>query len=91
MDNTTLCDYYYQLMVSSLMPIDEVESQFRRLETITLTSLGDLLLCFKHQWMYDILPIQMWNFHDGNYRTNNASEGEQIAVIPKLCPSLFIS
>jgi hypothetical protein len=57
--NATIRDHCRQLMALSLMPIDEVGSQFQRLETIMPTSLGDLLLYFKHQWIYGVVPIQM--------------------------------
>jgi hypothetical protein len=73
-------------MVLSLNPIDEGESQFQRLQTITSIALGDLLLYFQHQWMYGVVSIQMWDFHDINHRTNNISEGE-----PTAFPHLFHS
>ena len=63
------------------MPIDEVERQFQRLQTIKSSSLGDLLLYFKNQWMHGVVPIHMWNFHDANHRTNNTSEGENVVVV----------
>ena len=31
--------------------------------------------------MYGVVPVRMWNFHDVNHRTNNTSEGEQMAVL----------
>ena len=30
--------------------------------------------------MYDVVPIQMWNFHDIILRTNSTSEGENTTV-----------
>jgi hypothetical protein len=74
-------DLCRQLMALSLLPIDEVVSQFQRIQTAMPTSLGDLLSYFKHQWMYGVVPIHMWNFYDVNHRTNNTSEGEQITVL----------
>jgi hypothetical protein len=77
----TIHDHCRQLMALSLIPIDEVRSQFQRLQTIMPTSLNDLLLYFKHQWMYGVVPLHMWNFFDVNHRTNNTSEGKQITVL----------
>jgi hypothetical protein len=71
--------YCRQLMALSLLPIDEVANQFQRLHAIMPTPLNDLLSYFKHQWMYGVVPIQMWNFHDISHRTNNTSEGEEIS------------
>jgi len=31
--------------------------------------------------LYGVVPVRMWNFHDVNHRTNNTSEGEQMAVL----------
>ena len=78
--NETIRDQCRQLMALSLMPIDEVQTQFQRLQTILSTSLGDLVLYFKHQWVHGVISIQMWNFHDLKHRTNNTSEGEQISI-----------
>jgi hypothetical protein len=69
-------DHCRQLMALSLMPIDEVRSQFQRLQTIISSSLNSLILYFKNQWVYGVVPIQMWNFHNVDHRTNNTSEGE---------------
>lgn len=74
--NESIRDQCRQLMALSLMPINEVENQFKRLQTIMSTSLDDLLLYFKHQWMYGVVPIEMWNFHNVDHRTNNTSEGK---------------
>ncbi|CAF4759282.1 unnamed protein product, partial [Rotaria sp. Silwood2] len=83
--NESIRDQCRQIMALSLMPINEVESQFQRLETITSTSLGDLLLYFKHQWVHGVVPIQMWNFFDVHHRTNNTSEGQNTAAFRLLC------
>ncbi|CAF0907729.1 unnamed protein product [Rotaria sordida] len=70
----TVRDQCRQLMALSLLPKDQVESQFQRLQTTTSPALGELLLYFKHQWMYGVVPLEMWNFHDVIHRTNNTSE-----------------
>ncbi|CAF3906972.1 unnamed protein product, partial [Rotaria sp. Silwood1] len=72
--NETIRDQCRQLMALSLMPVDEVERQFQRLQTITSSTLSDLLLYFKNQWVHGVVPIHMWNFHDADHRTNNTSE-----------------
>ncbi|CAF4422128.1 unnamed protein product [Rotaria magnacalcarata] len=77
-------DQCRQLMALSLMPMDQVESQFQRLQTIISTSLGDLLSYFKHQWMYGVVPLQMWNFHDVIHRTNNTSEAYNLRFATRL-------
>ena len=74
--NENIRDQCRQIMALSLMPIDQVHNQFQRLETITSTSLSDLLLYFKHQWVHGVVPICMWNFFDVNHRTDNISEGQ---------------
>jgi hypothetical protein len=79
--NENIRDQCCQLMALSLMPIDEVQRQFRRLQTVLSSSLNDLLSYFQHQWMYGTVPMGMWNFHDVNHRTNNTSEDEQIAIL----------
>ena len=73
-------DQCRHLMALSMMPIDQVESQFQRIQTNMSTSLNGLLSYFKHQWMCGVVPMQMWNFHTVKHRTNNTSEGEQTAV-----------
>ncbi|CAF3977882.1 unnamed protein product [Rotaria sp. Silwood1] len=74
--DATIRDQCRQLMALSLMPMDQVDNQFQRLQSIMSTSLSDLLLYFKHQWMYGVVPIQMWNFYSVDHRTNNTSESE---------------
>ncbi|CAF4361592.1 unnamed protein product, partial [Rotaria sordida] len=72
----TVRDQCRQLMALSLLPKEQVESQFQRLQTTTSPALGELLLYFKHQWMYGVVPLEMWNLHDVIHRTNNTSEGK---------------
>ncbi|CAF1539602.1 unnamed protein product, partial [Rotaria sordida] len=82
--NETIRDQSRQLMALSLMPNNEVENQFQRLQTIMSTSLSDLLLYFKHQWMHGVVPIRMWNFHNVNHRTNNTSEAYNLRFATRL-------
>ncbi|CAF3522798.1 unnamed protein product [Rotaria socialis] len=82
--NESIRDQCRQLMASSLTPIDEVKNQFKRLQTIMSTLLGDLLLYFKHQWMYGVVPIEMWNFHNVDHRTNNTSETYNLRFATRL-------
>jgi len=89
--NETIRDQCRQLMALSLMPIDEVQSQFKRLETIMSTSLGDLLLYFKNQWVDGVVPMKMWNFHNVIHRTNNTSEGENIVDLHVLFQSSVLN
>ena len=79
--NETIRDQCRQLMALSLIPIDQVKSQFQRLKSIMSASLDDLFLYFKNQWVDGVVPIKMWNFHDVDHRTNNTSEGEDTIVL----------
>ena len=63
-------------MTLSLRQINKVDHQFQRLETIMSTAFNDLTTYFKHQWLYGVVPMQMWNFHTTLRRTNNLSEGK---------------
>ncbi|CAF4447358.1 unnamed protein product [Rotaria magnacalcarata] len=73
-----------QIMTLSLMPIEQVHSQFQRLETITSAALSDLLLYFKNQWVHGVVPISMWNFFDVIHRTNNISEAYNLRFSSRL-------
>ncbi|CAM4836767.1 unnamed protein product, partial [Rotaria magnacalcarata] len=73
-----------QIMALSLMPIEQVHSQFQRLETITSAALSDLLLYFKNQWVHGVVPISMWNFFDVIYLTNNISEAHNLRFSSRL-------
>ncbi|CAF3819673.1 unnamed protein product [Rotaria sordida] len=64
-----------QLMALCLMPISEVEYQFKRIRTIASPSLDDLFTYFYRQWIDGNVPLSMWNFYDLNHRTNNICEG----------------
>ncbi|CAF3728695.1 unnamed protein product [Rotaria socialis] len=73
-----------QIMALSLMPIEQVRSQFQRLETITCAALSDLLLYFKNQWGHGVVPISMWNFFDVIHRTSNISEAYNLRFSSRL-------
>ncbi|CAF4941082.1 unnamed protein product, partial [Rotaria socialis] len=77
-------DQCRQLMALSLMPITEIDNQFQRLQTIMATSLSDLLVYFQHQWMYGVVPMHMWNFHNVKHRTNNTSEAYNLRFATRL-------
>ncbi|CAF4837510.1 unnamed protein product [Rotaria socialis] len=90
--NESIRDQCSQLMILSLIPINEVENQFKRLQIIMSTSLGDLLLYFKRQRIYDVVPIEMWNFHNVDHRTNNTSEAYNLrfaAILSRKHPNIW--
>ena len=76
LQNEGIRDQCRQLMTLSLGQINEVDHQFQRLETMMSTAFSDLTTYFKHQWLYGVVPMQMWNFHTTLHRTNNISEGK---------------
>ncbi|CAF4428830.1 unnamed protein product [Rotaria socialis] len=63
-----------ELMGLSLMPICEVEQQFKRIREILSSSLYDLLVYFERQWIKGSVPLSMWNSNDVDHRTNSISE-----------------
>ena len=63
-------------MTLSLTQINEADHQFQSLEATMSTAFSDLTTYFKHQWLYGVVPMQIWNFHTTLYRTNNLSEGK---------------
>ncbi|CAF1506917.1 unnamed protein product [Adineta ricciae] len=67
-------DQCKQLIALCLMPIQEVESQFKRLRNVASESLDDIFIYFERQWISGRIPLNMWKFHDLNHRTNNISE-----------------
>ena len=73
--NEGIRDQCRQLMTLSLRQINEADHQFQRLETTMSTAFSDLTTYFKHQWLYGVVPTQMWNFHTTLHRTNNLSQG----------------
>ena len=76
LQNKGICDQCRQLMTLSLRQIDETDHQFQRLKTMMSTAFSDLTTYFKYQWLYGVVPTQMWNFHTTLHRTNNLSEGK---------------
>ena len=76
LQNKGICDQCRQLMTLSLRQIDETDHQFQLLKTMMSTAFSDLTTYFKYQWLYSVVPTQMWNFHTTLHRTNNLSEGK---------------
>ena len=76
LQNKGICDQCRQLMTLSLRQINEADHQFRRLKTMMSMAFSDLTTYFKYQWLYGVVPTQMWNFHTTLHRTNNLSEGK---------------
>lgn len=70
-------DQCKQLIALSLIPMSEVERQFKRLRTISSNTLDDLFVYFDRQWINGNVPMSMWNFHELSHRTNNISEGKK--------------
>ncbi|CAF2843674.1 unnamed protein product [Rotaria sp. Silwood2] len=63
-----------QLMALCLMPVSEVEYEFKRIRSIASPSLDDLFTYFYRQWIDGNVPLSMWNFYDLDHRTNNICE-----------------
>ncbi|CAF4099381.1 unnamed protein product [Rotaria magnacalcarata] len=82
--NETVRDQCRQLMALSLIPIDEVKSQFQRLKSIMSASLDDLFVYFKIPWVAGVVPIKMWSFHNVDHRTNNTSEAYNLRFATRL-------
>lgn len=59
------------LIGSSLMPVSEVEQQFKCIRAIASTALDDLFTYFDRQRINGNIPLVMWNFHDLDHHTNN--------------------
>ena len=76
LQNEGICDQCRQLMTLSVRQINEADHQLQRLERIMSTAFSDLTTYFKHQWLYGVVPAQMWNFHTTLHRINNLSEGK---------------
>ncbi|CAF1449561.1 unnamed protein product [Rotaria sp. Silwood1] len=67
-------DQCRQLMALSLMPIAEVEKQFKRIRALVSPSLDDLFVYFERQWINGCVPLSLWNANESDYRTNNIAE-----------------
>lgn len=63
-----------QLMALSLMPISEVEKQFKRIRVLSSPSLDDLFIYFERQWINGNIPLSLWNANESDHRTNNIAE-----------------
>lgn len=70
-----------ELMVLTLMPICEVEQQFKRILEISSSSLDDFFEYFECQWIKGSVPLSMWNSSDIDHRTNNISEDKEIKCL----------
>jgi hypothetical protein len=70
-----------KLMVSALLPSDEVENAFYNLRASLdaglKQQLRQLFLYFDSYWMTDV-PLTMWNVHGYEHKTNNICEGMSI-------------
>jgi hypothetical protein len=68
-----------KLMAMPLLPLAEVETSFYQLRATqnkkVKEELRQLFLYFDEYWMNKI-PLEMWNVHGSEYRTNNNCEGE---------------
>ncbi|CAF2869516.1 unnamed protein product [Rotaria sp. Silwood2] len=67
-----------KLMALPFLPIQEVETSFYNLrataDPTVKKQLRELFLYFDDYWINNI-PIEMWNVHDYQHRTNNICEG----------------
>ena len=67
-----------KLMALPFLPIDEVETSFYTLRTTAdpevKKKLRDVFLYFDDYWL-NTVPVETWNVHGYNYRTNNICEG----------------
>ncbi|CAF1525012.1 unnamed protein product [Adineta ricciae] len=67
-----------KLMALPFLPINEVENAFYSLRTTAdqevKKKLRDLFLYFDDYWL-NTVPVEMWNIHGCDHRTNNICEG----------------
>jgi hypothetical protein len=67
-----------KLMALALLSCDEVEAAYHNLRSSSSVfvkeSLRQLFLYFETQWLTG-LPIEIWNVHGLDHRTNNYCEG----------------
>ncbi|CAF4181989.1 unnamed protein product, partial [Rotaria sordida] len=82
-----------KLMALPLLPIQEVETSFYNLgataDPAVKKQLRDLFLYFDDYWINNI-PIEMWNVHDYQHRTNNICEGIYIPSFTTLDENIYI-
>ncbi|CAF1982946.1 unnamed protein product [Rotaria magnacalcarata] len=63
------------LIVLSLMPVSEIEQQFKHIHALFLPSLTELFIYFERQWIKGNILLSLWNASESDHRTNNISEG----------------
>ncbi|CAF1518551.1 unnamed protein product [Rotaria magnacalcarata] len=63
------------LMALSLMPVSEIEQQFKRIRALFLPSLNELFIYFERQWIKGNILLSPWNASESGHFTNNISEG----------------
>ncbi|CAF1476350.1 unnamed protein product [Rotaria sordida] len=63
-----------QLMALSLMPIAEVEKQFKHIHALASPSFDDLFVYFERQWINACVRLSLWNANESDHRTNNIAE-----------------
>lgn len=67
-----------KLMALPFLPVQEVETSFYNLRsTVDATvkkQLRELFLYFDNYWISSV-PVEMWNVHGCEHRTNNICEG----------------
>jgi hypothetical protein len=80
-------------MALPLLPIQEVETSFYNLrataDQTVKKQLRELFLYFDDYWLNNI-PIEMWNVHGHQHRTNNICEGIYIRSFTKSNENVYI-
>ncbi|CAF1598818.1 unnamed protein product [Rotaria magnacalcarata] len=62
------------LMALYLMPVSEIEQQFKHIRALFLPSLNELFIYFERQWIKGNILLSLWNASESDHRTNNISE-----------------
>ncbi|CAF2196694.1 unnamed protein product [Rotaria magnacalcarata] len=62
------------LMALYLMPVSEIEQQFKHIRALFLPSLNELFIYFERQWIKGNILLSLWNANESDHRTNNISE-----------------
>jgi len=69
-----------KLMALPFLPVHEVETSFFNVRVTAdqeaKKKLRDIFIYFDDYWL-NTVPIEMWNIHECNHRTNNICEGIQ--------------
>ena len=85
--------YCRKLMALPLLPIQEVETSFYNLrataDRTVKKQLRELFLYFDNYWLNNV-PLEMWNVHDHQHRTNNICEGVYFRSRTKLDENIYI-